>query len=121
MTLRFWHIYRLGVGAPLPQQGEENQPNQTANDKLKRQLLGADYKKIQERRAEPSGKIIKSRGSHVSNGPKHATQIHGVKNTKDNHRPQPTVSRSVHDLDSDDEPGRSSLGKSRSMLQHIQL
>lgn len=87
-----------------------------ANDKLKRQLLGADYKKLQERQAKTSGKT-KFGCSPVENEPKRARHSNGEKVARNRHGPQPAISRSSRYSDSDDEPGRSSLGKSRSVLQ----
>lgn len=87
-----------------------------ANDKLKRQLLGADYKKLLERQAERSG-ITKSRGSQIGNEPKRARHDYEGKVTRNGHGSQSAVSRSAYDSESDDEPGRSSLGKSRSMIE----
>ena len=91
-----------------------------ANDKLKRQLLGADYKKVIERQADRSG-ITKSRGSQIGNGPKRARHDYEAKVARNSHGSQSAVSRSAYDSDSDDGPGRSSIGKSRSMIEWFQV
>lgn len=87
-----------------------------ANDKLKRQLLGANYKKVQEREAKRNRKM-QFGGSPAENEPKRVKRSNGEKLSRNSHTPQPAVSRSARYSDSDDEPGRSSLGKSRSVLQ----
>lgn len=87
-----------------------------ANDKLKRQLLGADYKKVLERQAERSS-ITKSSDSQISNRPKRARHGYEAKVARNSHGSQSAVSRSAYDSGSDDEPGRSSIGKSRSMIE----
>lgn len=87
-----------------------------ANDKLKRQLLGANYQKMQEKQAKTIGKI-KTGGSLPENEPKRAKRNNGEKLARTSHAPKPAASRSAPYSDSDDEPGRSSLGKSRSVIQ----
>ena len=111
-------MFRLGVGAPLPKEGEEKSHSThiANNDRLKRQLLGADYKKMQERQAETS-ENFRVGGSQVSSGSKRARLGNGDRVAGNSHGSRSTVSRSAHDDDSDDEPGRSSLGKSRSLFQ----
>ena len=110
----------LGVGAPVLKEGEQSNSTQMANDKLKRQLLGANFKKVQEREAK-TNKEMKFGGSPVENEPKRVKRSNGEKIAKNSRGPQPAASRSARYSDSDDEPGRSSLGKSRSVLQCIWL
>lgn len=95
-------------------EGEQRNSTQMANDKLKRQLLGANYKKVQEREAK-TNKKSKFGGSQVENEPKRVKRSLGEKIAKKSHRPQSAASRAARYSDSDDEPGRSSLGKSRSV------
>ena len=113
-------LSRLGVGAPILKEGEQSTSTQLANDKLKRQLLGANYKKVQEREAKMALAGKSSTGdTSVANEPKRLKRTNGGKIVKKSHTPQPAVSRSSRYSDSDDEPGRSSLGKSRSVLRYF--
>lgn len=91
-----------------------------ANDKLKRQLLGANYKKVQEREAKIGGKS-KIGGSSDGHEPKRVKRSNGEKIAKTSHGPQTAKLRSAGYSDSDDEPGRSSLGKSRLVLQYFRV
>lgn len=51
--------YSLGVGAPLPSRAADGSWNRTeldSNDKLRRQLLGKNYKKIMSERSAAAGR-----------------------------------------------------------------
>lgn len=84
---------RLGLGASISKEGEIKRQKQNTDDFIRKQLLGRDYKKSQSNRAIDGTKLGFDVG-HV-----------GVKP-----RPAP-VKRPVDE--SDDEGGRSSLGRSK--------
>lgn len=81
----------MGLGATLPKEGEAKRHKLDTEEKLRRQLLGKDYKKLQANRAGNSGKV----GVQVGHGGMRARPV-SAKQTMD---------------DSEDEEGRSSLGK----------
>lgn len=87
---------RLGLGAPLPadiQDGDARRQELTSNDKLRRQLLGKNHLKLQNKRLDGS----KSAPGSVQLGSK----------------PRPADVKREWDSDDEDEAGRSSLGKSK--------
>ena len=84
---------RLGLGASIPKEDEIKRQKLETDEKLRRQLLGKDYKKFQNNRVRNGDKI----GLGISQtGPK----------------PRP-VSMRQQVNDSEDEGGRSSIGKSK--------
>ena len=84
-------VHRLGLGASIPKEGEIKRQKEKTDDILKRQLLGRDYKKIQANRSTDGTKS----GCGVGQG--------GIKSL-------PTPMKRPVDV-SDDEGGRSSLGR----------
>ncbi|MCJ1272030.1 hypothetical protein MMC22_011936 [Lobaria immixta] len=84
----------LGLGASIPKEDEIKREKEKTDEILRRQILGKDYKKWQAKRASDGSNL----GSGVGQG--------GVKS-----RPAP-VKRPVVD-ESDDEGGRSSVGRSK--------
>lgn len=83
---------RLGLGAKLPADGDLKRQDLSANEKLRQQLLGKDYKKLQAKRR---GKGLPEDGLILGS------------------KPRPAVPERVVREDSEDEGGRSSLGKSK--------
>ena len=76
----------------MPKDGDVRREELSSNEKLRRQLLGRDYKKAQGRRSE--------------NG-------HGEGKLAMGSKPRPAGHTREVDRESEDESGRSSLGKSK--------
>ncbi len=92
----------MGLGASLPKEGEIKRLKIDTDEKLRRQILGKDYKKLQ------------SSGTRLGVGSSSALVGHvGVK-------PRPTVAMQEAD-GSEDEGGRSSLGKLKRRKLHQQI
>ena len=89
-------VYRLGVGATLPKDGDVKREESSSNDRLRKQLLGRDYKKVQV------GKMDKGKSGGIA--------TLGSKS-------RPIGSKRDIDQESEDEGGRSSLGKSKRKQQ----
>lgn len=84
----------MGIGATVPKNGDVKREELSSNDKLRRQLLGKDYeKKLGKRKREEE----RSKSRPLQAGSK----------------PRPASSKQRVDEDSEDEPGRSALGKPR--------
>lgn len=84
----------MGVGATVPKDGEVKREELSSNDKLRRQLLGKDYeKKLGKGKREREQ--AKSRPLQAGSKARPASSKHSVGE------------------DSEDEPGRSALGKPR--------
>lgn len=83
---------RLGLGASIPKEDEVKRQKLETDEKLRKQLLGKDYKRFQNSGVRIGDKIGLGMGQ---TGPK----------------PRPTSMRQVDE--SEDEGGRSSLGKSK--------
>ena len=89
-------VGRLGLGAPLPadvKDGDARRQELTSNDKLRRQLLGKDFQRIQ-------GKGLNGNRS---------TPASGLAGSK----PLPPPTKRELKSDDEEEAGRSSLGKSK--------
>jgi hypothetical protein len=87
---------RLGLGGVIPKDGEVKRDTLSSNDKLRKQLLGSDYAKKhadRKRRAEAKD----SHRSPLTAGSK----------------PRPAQPKPRVEDDSEDDGGRSSLGKSK--------
>ena len=91
-----WGNYRLGVGATVPKDGDVKREELSSNDKLRRQLLGRDYKKLQLAKREKG----QSEGIGVAGS-----------------KPRPAGPKREVEQESEDENGRSSLGKSKRKRQ----
>ena len=98
-----WH--RLGLGAPLPEEipdGDWRRQNLTSNDKLRKQLLGKDFPKLQARKLEKN-----RMGSTTS-------QMVGKT------RPALVKRHMEDDVDDEGEAGRTSLGKAKRQSAGVQ-
>ena len=84
----------------MPKDGDTKREELSSNDKLRRQLLGRDYKKAQAGKRE--------------GGSSEGTVLMGSK-------PRPVDSRREVSQESEDEGGRSSLGKSKRKRQVEQV
>lgn len=96
MTAMKLIVGRLGLGAPLPadiKDGDARRQELTSNDKLRRQLLGKNFQKLQ------------GRGINESKSALGSVQL-GSKS-------RPAAVKREWDSDDEDEAGRSSLGKSK--------
>lgn len=82
------------MGATVPKDGKGRREELSSNDKLRKQLLGKDHEKKMGKRKREDGQV---RLGSVLIGSK----------------PRPTPSERQVEEDSEDEPGRSALGKSR--------
>ena len=92
---------RLGLGAPLPKEvldGDANRQELSSNDKLRKQLLGKDFRKLQAKSIGGRGGLSRS----------------GVTQPGSKPRPINTERALDHDdKDEDEEGGRSSVGRSK--------
>ena len=88
--------YRLGMGAVVPKDEEVKREKLSSNDKLREQLLGRNHA-----RKHPDGKRKRE-----DNEPHSKPLLIGGK-------PRPTPSKQQAEEDSEDDGGRSSLGKSK--------
>ncbi|OGM40657.1 hypothetical protein ABOM_010465 [Aspergillus bombycis] len=91
----------LGVGAPLPSKAADGSWNRTeldSNDKLRRQLLGKNYKKIMSEKNAAAGRQPSNMGS--SSGASFATN-----------QSQTTMDRADDDDDDEDEGRTALVGK----------
>ena len=89
-------VARLGLGAPLPaaiKDGDARRQDLASNDKLRRQLLGKDFQRLQ-------GKGLK--GSKSVSG---SIQLGS--------KPRPVPVKRELESEDEDEAGRSSVGKSK--------
>ncbi|KAB8258889.1 hypothetical protein BDV32DRAFT_125078 [Aspergillus pseudonomiae] len=89
----------LGVGAPLPSKAADGSWNRTelgSNDKLRRQLLGKNYKKIMSEKNAAAGRQLSNMGS--SSGASSATN-----------QSQTMAGRAYDDDDEDEDEGRTAL------------
>lgn len=90
------------MGAKVPEDGELKRQKLTSDDLLRRQLLGKDYaKKLRDKDGH-------RQGDHRSVG---ATLLVGSK-------PRPALGKRKADGSSDEEGGRSSLGKKKKHHEH---
>ena len=87
---------RLGLGGVIPKDGEMKREELSSNDKLRKQLLGNDY----ARKHADRNRRIEAKGSHRSPLPAGS-------------KPRPAQSKPRGEDNSEDDGGRSSLGKSK--------
>lgn len=98
--------YRLGLGAPIPKQGAADKlwgkTELSADDKLRKTLLGRNFKKIQEQKqAAVTTAVAKNRvGANAIGG-----SVSSNSNTHNN--------KTNGEDDDEEDEGRSALGKSK--------
>ena len=89
--VEWWLIRaRLGFGARIPKDVEVKREDLSSNNRLRKQLLGTDYMKKQKKKAHNGG-------------------VETVGGSK----PLPANGKRIAESDSEDDGGRSSLGKAR--------
>lgn len=87
-------LVSLGLGATVPKDGEVRREELSSNERLREQLLGKDY--------------LKRRAGRTKGEERPGFGVLGLAS-----KPRPTSARREKEDDSDDEGGRSSLGRSK--------